>query len=228
MENLPIYVSLLLGATTLATGLLFYKATKSVKVVAVVLIWLVIVAVAALSCFFLDTKSVPPHFAFLLGPPVLAIAFLFVSSKGRKWIDGFGQKWLTWLHVVRIPVEVVLLWLCIYEKVPQLMTFEGRNFDIVSGLTAPFVAYFGYTKVKLSRAVLLGWNFICLGLLLNIVLNAVLSAPFSFQRFGFDQPNIALFYFPFVWLPGFIVPVVLLSHLVNIRQLLIKSASQSI
>ncbi|HVF96549.1 MAG TPA: hypothetical protein VM871_04480, partial [Flavisolibacter sp.] len=38
--------------------------------------------------------------------------------------------------------------------------------------------------------------------------------------FAFDQPNIAVLYFPFIWLPSFIVPVVLLSHLVCIRQLL--------
>jgi hypothetical protein len=68
------------------------------------------------------------------------------------------------------------------------------------------------------------WNFICLGLLLNIVINAILAAPFPFQQFAFDQPNRGVLYFPFIWLPGFIVPAVLLSHLVNIRQLLSQPA----
>ena len=57
---------------------------------------------------------------------------------------------------------------------------------------------------------------------INIVVNAILSAPFTFQQFAFDQPNVAVLYFPFVWLPCFIVPVVLFSHLVLIRQLLKK------
>ena len=67
---------------------------------------------------------------------------------------------------------------------------------------------------------LLWWNIISLGLLVNIIIYAVLSAPFSFQKMAFDQPNIAVLYFPFNLLPAFIVPVVLFGHLVSIRQLL--------
>ncbi|HEX5025988.1 MAG TPA: hypothetical protein VFV68_11990, partial [Agriterribacter sp.] len=64
------------------------------------------------------------------------------------------------------------------------------------------------------------WNFICLALLINIVVNAVLSAPFPFQQFAFDQPDIAVLYFPFNWLPAVVVPIVLLSHLATIRQII--------
>lgn len=101
------------------------------------------------------------------------------------------------------------------------MTFEGRNFDIIAGITAPFMYFvcFNGAVVK-NKGLLLAWNFICLALLINIVVNAVLAAPFSFQKFAFDQPNIAVLYFPFVWLPSFIVMLVLFSHLVVIRRLL--------
>ena len=40
-----------------------------------------------------------------------------------------------------------------------------------------------------------------LALLVNIVGNAILSAPFQFPQFAFDQPNHAVLYFPFIWLP---------------------------
>jgi hypothetical protein len=100
------------------------------------------------------------------------------------------------------------------------MTFEGRNFDILAGITAPIIAYFSLKKVKLSRNVVLVWNIICLGLLINIVVNGFLSAPSPLQQLAFDQPNIAILNFPFSWLPTFIVPLVLFGHLVSIRQLL--------
>jgi hypothetical protein len=100
------------------------------------------------------------------------------------------------------------------------MTFEGRNFDILSGLSAPFIYYFGFVKRRLSNALILGWNFICLALLINIVANAILSVPTPFQKFAFDQPNIGVLYFPFNLLPACVVPLVLLSHLVAIRRLL--------
>ena len=102
------------------------------------------------------------------------------------------------------------------------MTFEGRNLDIISGITAPIIYYFVFIRQKLSKLVLLFWNIICLVLLVNIVAIAILSAPFSFQRFAFDQPAIGILHFPFILLPCCIVPLVLLSHLASIRQLIME------
>jgi hypothetical protein len=127
---------------------------------------------------------------------------------------------LTILHIVRAPVELVLFWLFVYKAVPKLMTFEGRNFDVLSGLTAPLIYYFGFIKQYIGKKGILLWNFICLALLMNIVVNAILAAPFPIQQFGFDQPNIAVLYFPYIWLPCCIVPLVLLSHLATIKKLL--------
>jgi len=113
-------------------------------------------------------------------------------------------------------VELVLWWLMLYGKVPELMTFEGRNFDIIAGITAPIVAYFCFTRKAWNIKVALVWNYLGLVLLLNIIINALLSAPLPFQQFAFDQPNIGLLHFPFIWLPAFVAPVVLFSHLANI------------
>ncbi len=99
------------------------------------------------------------------------------------------------------------------------MTFEGNNFDIFSGLTAPLVYYFGFNKEMMNRNIILAWNIICLGLLLNVVITGILSAPTPFQQIAMDQPNIALLHFPFNWLPC-LVPLVLFAHLVSIRQLI--------
>ncbi len=99
------------------------------------------------------------------------------------------------------------------------MTFEGRNFDILCGLTAPLVWYFGYVRKIWERGTLIVWNIICLLLLANIVTIAVLAAPSPFQQLARDQPNIAVLHFPFVWLPCCIVPAVVLAHVVALRQL---------
>jgi hypothetical protein len=219
-ESLPYHIQLVFTLTTALTLWLFYKGTGSKNMTVIAIVWLMVQSIIARTGFYTVTDSLPPRFLFLVGPPLLIILFLFLTKDGRRLIDSFDPKWLTYLHTVRIPVEMVLLWLFIYKMVPQLMTFEGRNFDILSGLSAPFVAYLGYRKKTLSRNTLLAWNFICLALLFNIVINAVLSVPTPFQKFGFEQPNIGVLYFPFIWLPCFIVPAVLLSHLVCIRKLL--------
>ncbi len=221
MENLPTYISVIFGLTTILTVILFYKASNNSKTTLIILLtWLAIQMGIALSGFYTVTNSIPPRLVIAILPPFVFIIGLFVSSKGRQFIDGLNIKALTILHMVRIPVELVLFWLFINKAIPELMTFEGRNFDILSGLSAPFIFYFGFIKKKIDKKLLLLWNFICLGLLFNIVINAILSAPFPFQQFAFEQPNIAVLYFPFVWLPCCVVPLVLFSHLVTIKQLL--------
>ncbi|MEO6330753.1 MAG: hypothetical protein ABIO55_17595 [Ginsengibacter sp.] len=221
MENLPFYIDIVFILTTWLAVFLFYKATGNAKTsIIIISLWLAIQAIISLQQFYTETKTIPPRFLLLILPPLLLIATLFITKNGRRFIDNLNPKALTILHIVRIPVELVLLWLSSYKVVPELMTFEGRNFDIIAGLTAPFIFYFGFVKKTLSRKIVLLWNFICLALLINIVTIAVFSAPFSFQKFAFNQPNIAVLYFPFVWLPCCVVPLVLFSHLATIRQLL--------
>ncbi len=221
MENLPLFLSIVFGLTTLLTVLFFYKAANSSRIVLLLLLgWLLLHGVISVSGFYTVTNNMPPRLALAVTPMFIGIALLFITANGKVFIDKLDAKTLTFLHVIRIPVELVLFELFLEGKIPELMTFEGRNFDIIAGITAPFVWYFGFVKNKLSPKIILIWNFICLGLLLNIVINAILSAPFPIQQFAFDQPNIAVLYFPFVWLPGCVVPLVLLSHLIVIRRLI--------
>lgn len=225
MENLPFYISLVFGVTVLITLVVFYKAANYSKPVLITLSCWILLQTALSLIGFYTTASTPPRLPLLILPPLIGILILFNTKKGKYWIDSLNIKTLTLLHTIRIAVELVLFWLCIHKAVPALITFEGRNFDILSGISAPFIYYFGFVKKALSMRVIITWNFVCLGLLLNVVTYALLSAPTLFQQFAFDQPNIAIGYFPFVLLPAFLVPLVLFSHLASIRQLLAKKTS---
>jgi hypothetical protein len=146
----------------------------------------------------------------------------FATRKGRAFLDELNLPTLTFFHIIRIPVELVLFWLFISNTIPEAMTFHGRNFDILSGISALFIYYFGFVKKKLSKPVLVAWNLICFALLINVVAAAILSLPARFTQFGFEQPSIALGYFPFVLLPAVLVPLVVLSTVAAIKQLLKK------
>ncbi|MEZ0007555.1 uncharacterized membrane protein HdeD (DUF308 family) [Flavobacterium sp. 28YEA47A] len=232
IDNLPTYISLTFGLTALATLLLFvwtirnsnqeHTRKKAIPIFASLTIWLTIQAILAIeNTYNSDMDSFPPKIMLMgIFPAILTIIALFSTLKGRQFIDSLPLKNLTYLHSVRIPVEIVLFWLFLYKTIPELMTFEGRNLDIFAGITAPFIAYFGFTKHRIGRKGILLWNFISLGLLINIVVNALFSTPSPIQKFAFDQPNIAILNFPFNWLPTFIVPIVLFGHLASIRQLL--------
>jgi hypothetical protein len=158
LPNTPI-ISLLFGLTTgLAVGLFYLAARRSGRTLLVLLAWLLLQAAVGLSGFYTISNTMPPRLALLLGPPLLAIVGLFATAAGRRYLAGLRLETLTLLHVVRVPVELVLFSLFLHKAVPQLMTFEGRNWDILAGLTAPVVYYFVFQKKLLGRRGLLLWN----------------------------------------------------------------------
>lgn len=219
MGHLPFYVGLLIELTVTLTIYLFYRATQSSKIFLVIAIgWAIIQALLGLSP---AAKGTPVQLPMLVAPPMLLIIILFLSKKGRGFIDKLKLADLTLVHGVGLLVELVLYFLFVYKTVPQAMTFEGRNFDVFSGLTAPLIYYFGFVGKKLNRGILIAWNLICLMLLINASALAVLSLP-NFGVIGKGQPDIALGVFPFTMLPAVIVPIVLLSHLASLRQLIMR------
>ena len=227
MENLPAYIKVVFILTTILTIFLFYHATRRSFFTLIILFsWLAFQTFVGLSGFYTVTDTIPPRFLLLIGPPLLFIIALFLTDRGRMYLDSLELKNLTILHTIRIPVEIVLFWLFLYKGIPELMTFEGRNFDIISGITAIPVYYLGFVKHQVNNKILLFWNLMCLGLLINIVLNAALSVPSTIQKFAFDQPNVGVLYFPFVWLPSWVVPLVLLSHLAALRKLMQRKKSK--
>lgn len=223
IENLPNYISLIFAVTTFVTIGIFILAARQtgasrefVPVLSLaLLILLVIHAAASLSGFFLVTNTTPPRFVLAPLPTILiflAIVFFFA----RNSFSITALQTLTVLHVIRVAVELCLLLLYQNGQIPQLMTFEGRNFDILSGLTAPFVAALAFRGGKINKPLLVVWNLLALGLLINIVAHAILSLETPFQQLAFEQPNRAVLYFPFIWLPAIIVPVVFVSHMLSL------------
>jgi hypothetical protein len=172
-----------------------------------------------------NTYQFPPKI-FLLGilPTLLFLILIFTLKKGLAFILSLNLTYLTLIQVIRVPIEITLFRLYIETNVPEIMTFEGRNFDIISGIIAPFITYLVVKNPLKNKYIILIYNIIALGLLINIVALAILSAPTSFQKHGFNQPNIAILNFPFSLLPTVIVPIILFCHLASIFKLLKMNA----
>lgn len=233
IENLPGYISIIFILTTFLTvGFLFYAIrpqtsnTLAAKILLVIVpLWILLQATLAFRGFYLETDAFPPRiFAFAVFPALLSIILLFIFTRS-DFVNQFSLKILTLLSVIRIPVELVLFWLFHHNQVPQIMTFEGRNPDILSGISALLVYWLAFRGGKANRTILLIWNIFAFSLLVNIVINAALSVPSPVQQFAFEQPNRAVLYFPFIWLPSVVVPIVIFSHLGAFWQLL-KSDSK--
>lgn len=233
IDSLPFYVTVVFVLTTLLTIGLLFRSFRDVRLAAfasglltfLVPFWMIMTGLLAMSGFYQQFQFVPPRvvtFGVLPAELLIVIYFIFFRT---NFIEKLSLKTLTLLHVVRIPVELVLLWLFQFGWIPQIMTFEGRNFDILSGLTAPLIFWFAFRGQSINRPLLIAWNLIALGLLANIVLTAALSFPSPMQQVGFEQPNVGVTYFPFIWLPTIIVPTVLFAHVVSLWKLFMNRRS---
>jgi hypothetical protein len=222
----PSWLSVLFVACTSFTAWLLAQAIERagssiIYYWLIVGVWLTIQAGLALGGFYqTNLDALPPRLAQgALFPALAVIIAIVITPQGRRWMARLPLADLTAISVVRIGVEFGLYGLATARLVPELMTFSGLNFDILAGLTAPVVASL-WRNQRLGRGGLIAWNIAALVLLSIIVTLALLSAPTPVQRLAFEQPNVGVLRFPFVWLPAFVVPVVLFSHIASLYQLL--------
>lgn len=228
IADLPAYVSIVFILTALLTVGIFIFAIVRARLnswparflFAFVLVWMVVTAVLAYNGFYQNFDVLPPR-TFALGAlPFLLLAIVYLLISRESFLTKLPLTILTVIHVIRIPIEIVLLWLYQSGQVPVEMTFEGRNFDILSGITAPIVYFLAFRGYQPNRPLLIVWNVAALALLINIVSIAILAFPSPLQMVGLDQPNIGVTYFPFIWLPAVIVPIVFFSHVASLYKLI--------
>ncbi len=219
MDHLPLPIIGFFLFTALLALIGFGKAVRGSRTAIVgSVLWMCIQSIIALSGFYLVTKTLPPRLLLAIAPPLLVIAILFLTARGRRFVDGMDLKWCIFLHLIRVFVEVTLYWLFLYKQLPAQMTFEGGNLDILAGLSVPLI-WWAFSKGHIGNKGLLIWNSVCLLSVLNAFGRAMLSAPFRFQQFAFDQPTVAILYFPFILLATFVVPAVVFCHLAVFRKL---------
>ncbi len=219
IENLPNWINVLFLLTTILTIVFFHFSNGSPKKITLLIIgWSILQSALAYSGFYQNLDAIPPRFALVLFPTTLLIVYALLPKQIDWVVKNRNTHLSTFLHTIRIAVEIVLFYLFVYKMVPELMTFEGRNFDILAGLTAPIIGGL-YWKGKIGDRGLIVWNTLGLCLVMFILTNGLLSAELPIQQFGFEQPNKAVLHFPFVLLPATVVPIVIYTHLSDILKL---------
>ena len=116
----------------------------------------------------------------------------------------------------RLPLELVMHQAAEEDVMPVQMSFSGLNFDIVTGITAIFVAWALTRGAPVALA--FAWNVLGTILLSAIAVIAILASPMM-QAFGPDNLNVWVTVFPFVYLPGVLVFAALAGHVIVFRRL---------
>lgn len=163
-----------------------------------------------------DTR--PPTMLLLL-VALVAIAFgVARSGLGARLAAGLPLAALVGFHAFRLPLELIMHEAWAEGLMPVQMSYEGLNFDVLTGVSAVLVAGLiatGRAGERLARL----WNVAGFVLLVNIVTIAVLSMPGPLRRFEGEPANVWVSQAPWVWLPAVMVLAALAGHLVLFRRL---------
>ena len=195
-------------------------------VLLVLIAWLALTAWLATSGVLLQFDALPPRIVLVLVPAIAAVLVIGTAPKFSRFLLAVPLAWIIALQTFRLPLELVLWQLHKAGVISPLMTFEGRNFDIVIGATAPVIAWL-YATGKLPLRLVGWWNVLGLVLLTNVVLHGLLSAPTPFQQIDAQPPTSFVARFPYVWLVALLVPLALFSHILALRILGVEKTRQA-
>lgn len=192
----------------------------------VISLWIGLLTVLSYKGFFADFSKLPPRPVLAMLIPFPFILLIAFSHKGTKLLQSVPPQWLVLMQSFRILVELLLWFAFMADKLPVQMTFEGRNFDVITGILALPVGYILLKKKTYASKLAIVFNITGILLLLNILVIAVLSMPTSFRYFMNEPTNTLVARFPFILLPGVLVPIAYTLHIFSLRQLLVKKQSQ--
>lgn len=169
----------------------------------------VLLALGLAASGVLLSPTLPPRPLVLV---VLALVGWLVASRTRFGTVVAETPLVFWvgLQFFRLPLELVMHQAAVEGVMPTVLTWTGRNWDVLTGLLAP-VAAWGLHR-GWPRAVTWAFNLLGAGLLLNVVTVAVLASPGPLQRIDTNVPNVWITTPPFVLLPCVLVALAAISH----------------
>lgn len=218
--SLMILTALVAGLFLRGVSLAGMRASRTAVVVAA---WMAYSGILAARGMLLDPGSLPPPMIRILVPGLLLVFFAAFSTFGARLAKHLGYPALIGFHAFRLPLEGLLWWFHHQGRLPVQMTFEGRNLDILTGLSAIVAAALAWRGTAGRRTALI-WNLAGLALLLNIMAVAILSIPGPLRAFHDEPANTLVLHFPYVWIPAIFVMAALLGHLVLFRKILADRA----
>ena len=185
-----------------------------IKTAAVVAAWFVIlVSLGALGVFSTAGGGTPAIGTAVLVPITVAIVAAASSPAVRAAALGIPPATLVAIHAGRL-LGVFFLLLLAAGRLPPTFARSAGWGDVIVGLTAGPLAWMIHRRGAGWQRATLAWNtFGALDLIAAVTLG-IGSAPGSALRFIFEPPGSGTIgTLPWLLIPGFLVPLYLITHL---------------
>ncbi len=169
----------------------------------------------------LCSTDLPPRIPLLLFVPFIVFMIRFyIKHKNSPIIQNIPLQYTSAMQSFRILVEIMLLYSFKENLVPKAATFEGLNFDILMGISAPFIAHFGFIRKRIPKKILVAWNI--LGMLMVLFVGVIIANAFYAPNeliAVHDDMTTDFVVMPYLLLPAFLAPTAIFLHLVSLIQL---------
>lgn len=221
----------LLWFTTLLIGTLWFLAQRDAArkefkepaqqrnwIVASMLLFLVMLSftlTAGGSGWLTDFSRFPPPFLAFFIYIWAAPMYVGFSRFGAALVKHTPLPYLIAFHAFRILAELII-WSAVRKGLaPVQLSFEGYQFDIITGVTAIPVAWWmaRHPRSKLAAV----WNAMGFFFLLVIGFIAATSMPTPSRLF--EQDNLWVTSLPYTLLPGILVTAAIAGHVIIARKL---------
>ena len=191
----------------------------AIAVIGTLAVWLVVTAWLARLGVLSRWTARPPGLPMVAGGGLVLAFLLRRTAAFRTLLAATPVPWVIGLQIFRVGVELVLFGLHASGRAPVQVTFEGRNLDIIVGLTAPLVAWW-VSRRPANAWLVVGWNVLGLCMLVNTVAVAATSTPGPLHLGWPGAPFTEIVRWPVVWLPAFLAPLAVMLHVASLQQTL--------
>ncbi len=216
-------VVIVLGVRAAARLAYTDKATQdkvTIRAAATITLWLGVITILSLAGFY-NSLALPPRVPlFLVLPAFVFTGIFFLNSRNKQLIAAVPAQWPVYFQSFRIVVELLLLGLAMKGLIPKEASFEGYNFDVAIGLTAPLVGWLAFSKKVIGKGVLRIWNiagFCTLGIVVFIFISHAYFPHVWHKQESIISQGFGLF--PYTYLAGFLMPAAVFMHVLSLRKI---------
>lgn len=187
----------------------------------VLLAWFALVtALAAAGLFTTREGGIPAMGVAVTAPIIVGLIAARRSAVVRTLISEIPLTLLVAVHVARL-LGVFFLMLYAADRLPPTFALTAGWGDIAVAAAAPVVAWAIHRRAAGWRGLALTWNTLGFADLIAAVTLGVGSAFDSPLRFIFEAGNSgAMGSLPWILVPGFLVPLYMLTHLAIFHRLM--------
>ena len=205
----------------MTTATAVQDSTKHSTIFIVLLVWFFLVTGLSLNESFIPKIGEPPH--NLLISAIISISLFFsaylIMPRFRTYVLNLDMRFLIMLHTWRM-LGMGFIMLYLFNELPPLFAFLAGFGDAATAIAAVFLAYALFTRTQgVSKQWVSRWN--TFGLLDFVIAVSVgvltQTNGILFAASGIDSDLMTVY--PFVLIPGFLVQVFSITHIIIYLQL---------